>query len=74
MSLNRVGRYETDGLHNILVTILFVSMMPIIGVVGEIKTAILKVDGMTCNLCVPAVKKALMKIDGVKRPVCATEE
>ena len=38
-----------------------------LGVNAEEKTAILKVDGMTCASCPYQVKKALTKIDGVKQ-------
>ncbi len=33
---------------------------------GETKSVTLKVEGMTCKLCVPAVKKSLSDLEGVK--------
>lgn len=41
---------------------------------GEIKTITLKVDGMTCTLCVPAVKKAIQRTDGVKKAEASYEK
>ncbi len=33
---------------------------------GNVKTATLKVEGMTCWLCPRAVKKVILRVDGVK--------
>jgi len=32
---------------------------------AEVKTAIIKIDGMTCPLCTTAIKRSLKKLDGV---------
>ena len=32
---------------------------------GEVKTAIIKIDGMTCPLCTTAIKRSLKKTKGV---------
>lgn len=42
-------------------------------VAGELKTVILDVDKMTCNMCPITVKKALKKIDGVTEVVAKYE-
>lgn len=51
----------------ILIICLFMSGISLAVSADEIKTITLKVDGMTCTLCVPAVKKAIQRIDGVKK-------
>lgn len=51
---------------NVFLVILFLITTSGYLYAGE-KTTILKIDGMTCSLCVPAVKKALETTDGVKK-------
>lgn len=36
-------------------------------IAGEVKSATLKVEGMTCSLCAPMVEKALSTTKGVKK-------
>lgn len=48
----------------VLFVIAFAVISPLYA--GELKSVTLKVDGMTCSLCVTAVKKALSRIEGVK--------
>lgn len=47
-----------------LFVIAFVGASPLYA--EEVKSVTLKVEGMTCSLCVPAVKKALSGVEGVK--------
>ena len=42
-------------------------------IAGEMKTVLLDVDKMTCNMCPITVKKALKKIDGVTEVVAKYE-
>lgn len=40
---------------------------------GELKTIMLDIDKMTCNMCPITVKKALKKIDGVTEVIAKYE-
>jgi len=58
--------YITKAISAVLVlfVISFITAIPLYA--GEAKSVTLKIEGMTCSLCVPAVKKALSRIEGVK--------
>ena len=53
-------------LYTIITLVVFILMTSNHIVAGEIKSATLKIEGMTCKLCPPMVKKALLGVKGVK--------
>jgi len=64
-------------MHRLLVSIFFISLVvfstlmisssTVLAADSHLKTVVLEVDDMTCNMCPITVKRALRKVDGVEK-------